>query len=77
MERMVNDMPNYDLRCLKCEGEYKIRATMAEKAEQRIPCPDCGSFNLETLFKAAPAYVKGGSQCPKSSSCGASCPHAG
>jgi len=72
-------MPNYDLRCVKCSGEYNIRASMAEKSEKRIPCPDCGSLELETIFKAAPAYVKGmsGTKCPQFSSCGSSCPHSG
>ena len=72
-------MPNYDLRCQSCKGEYKIRASMTEKAEKRIPCPDCGSFELETVFKAPPAYVKGSApvSCPQMGSCGARCPHAG
>ena len=72
-------MPNYDLRCLKCNSNHNIRATMAEKSEKRIPCPDCGSFDLETIFITPPAYVKGSSagQCPQRSSCGARCPHAG
>jgi putative FmdB family regulatory protein len=71
-------MPNYDLRCVKCNQDYNIRASMAEKAEKRIPCPDCGSFELETIFKAPPAYVKnsGAAQCPQRSSCGG-CRHAG
>ena len=73
-------MPNYDLYCTKCDREYNIRASMAEKSEKRIPCPDCGSLELETVFKAAPAYVKGGGKvasCPQRASCGSSCPHAG
>ena len=73
-------MPNYDLRCTKCEGEHNIRASMAEKAEKRIPCPSCGSMDLETLFKSAPAYVRGSSAvagCPQRANCGANCPHAG
>ena len=72
-------MPNYDLRCLKCSGEYNIRASIAEKSEKRILCPDCGSHDLESIFKTAPAYVKGASvtKCPQRKSCGASCPHAG
>jgi len=71
-------MPNYDLRCPKCDKDYNIRATIAEKSEKRIPCPDCGSFEMETLFKAAPAYVKGQAICPNAAGCGASgCRHAG
>jgi len=72
-------MPNYDLHCKECNKDYIINATMTEKSEKRIPCPDCGSFDLETLFKTPPAYVKGGNtiKCPQSSSCGSQCPHAG
>ena len=71
-------MPNYDLRCIKCSNEHKISATMPEKSENKIQCPDCGSFELETIFKSPPAYVKGNStmKCPQRSSCGSSCPHA-
>jgi len=69
-------MPNYDLYCPRCDQSYNIRASMAEKSEKRIPCPDCGSFELETIFKAAPAYVKGSpAVCPNRGGCGGSCPH--
>ena len=72
-------MPHYDLRCADCNREHNIRASMAEKSEKRIPCPDCGSFELETVFKTPPAYVKGGgpANCPQRAGCGSSCPHAG
>ena len=73
-------MPKYDLHCSKCHREFNIWASMTEKSEKRIPCPDCGSFELETVFKAAPAYVKGSSKavnCPQRVNCGSSCPHAG
>jgi len=71
-------MPNYNLYCPTCEKEHNIRASMTQKAEKTIPCPDCGSFDLETVFKAAPAYVKGSAPtaCQNSASCGARCPHA-
>ena len=71
-------MPNYDLRCPDCNIEFKIYASMADKSEKRIPCPECGSFELETVFKAPPAYVKGGkAECPNSrgAACGG-CPMA-
>jgi len=74
-------MPNYDLICSKCNREHNIRASMAEKSQKRISCPDCGSFELETVYKSAPAYVKGGSRppmsCPQRAGCGSACPHAG
>ena len=72
-------MPNYDLHCMDCNTEHNIRASMKEKSEKQIACPDCGSHELETVFRTAPAVVKGMSSapCPQRSSCGASCPHAG
>ena len=67
-------MPFYDLRCIDCEKESNIKATMAEKTEGRIPCPECGGTNMETVFKSAPAYIKSSSEtmqsCPSSSNCG-------
>ena len=76
MTIMEEFMPKYDMYCAACDREYNIRATMTEKAEKRIPCPDCGSYELETRFKAPPAYVKGAASCPQVGRCGASCPHA-
>jgi len=74
-------MPNYDLQCKSCNTQHKIHASMTEKAENRILCPECGSNNMETLFITAPAHVKGQSTpmraCPNSHGCGHSCPHAG
>lgn len=69
-------MPNYDMYCTKCKSEHKIWASIAEKTEKTIPCPSCGSLELDTLFKAPPGVVKGHGQpnCP--SRCGG-CPHAG
>jgi ATP-dependent Lhr-like helicase len=67
-------MPFYDLRCPKCQKEYNIAASMADKTERRIPCPDCGSFELETVYKSAPAFIKSrgdaAAVCPHSSICG-------
>ena len=63
-------MPFYDLRCTACEKEYKISATMKEKSDKLIPCPDCGSLELETVFNVPPAYVKGREKCPQAQSCG-------
>jgi len=67
-------MPFYDLRCLSCENESNIKATMAEKTEKRIPCPQCGSFEMETVYTSAPAFIKNRSAdvpaCPSRSACG-------
>jgi hypothetical protein len=52
---------------------------MSDKAEKRIPCPDCGSFDLQTVYKSAPGVLKGtkAPECPNSHICGAGCRHAG
>ena len=72
-------MPNYDLYCPSCNQEYNIRASMTQKAEKQIPCPDCGNLELETVYKSPPAHVKGSAPvgCPNRGGCGGSCPHAG
>ena len=65
-------MPFYDLRCPQCDKEYNISASMAEKTEKRIPCPDCGSLDLETVYNSAPGILIGSTkmpECPKSSVC--------
>ena len=73
-------MPFYDLRCKACDKEFNIKATMADKTDKRIPCPECGSTDMETVYKSAPFYIKSKqaaetAACPNSHSCGASCPH--
>ena len=72
-------MPFYDLRCVKCDKEFNIMASMADKSERRIPCPECGSTDMETVYNFAPAYIKGVGDripaCPNSHACGARCPH--
>jgi putative FmdB family regulatory protein len=76
-------MPYYDLLCKTCETEHNIRATIAEKTEKRIPCPDCGSLDMETLFKTPPAVIKGrgagknATPCLQRNDSCVSCPHAG
>ncbi|MCL2664125.1 MAG: zinc ribbon domain-containing protein [Defluviitaleaceae bacterium] len=72
-------MPIYDLKCSDCGAEPRISATMADKSEKKIMCPDCGSFKLESVFKAAPGIIKnrGEAQCANRSVCpaGGRCRH--
>jgi len=68
-------MPFYDLRCVDCDNEANIKATITEKTEGHIPCPKCGSTNMETVYTTAPAFIKNSGSgpaptCPSSSSCG-------
>ena len=71
-------MPFYDLRCVNCDKEFNIMASMADKTARLIPCPECGATDMETVYNSAPAYIKGRSspKCANSHTCGASCPHA-
>jgi len=75
-------MPFYDLYCANCDKEYNIMASMADKTDRRILCPECGSTELETVYNSAPAFIKGGKEtapvCPNSRTCGSgSCRFAG
>jgi len=73
-------MPFYDLYCAECDKEFNILASVTAKIEKHVPCPECGSFDLKTVYKSGPAYIKGRGdvmpECPNRSTC-ASCPHAG
>ena len=70
-------MPFYDLHCTECDNEFNILASMKEKSDKTIPCPECGSFELETVFNSAPAYIKSAKSesCPNRHVCGAGCHH--
>ena len=72
-------MPYYDFLCKDCRNEFNVLASIEDKTECRIPCPECGSTVLIPIYKSAPAFIKGGSErfrdCPNSSSCGRTCPY--
>ena len=65
-------MPFYDLHCPECNKEFNILASVAEKTEKRISCPECGSFGLKTVYKSAPAFIKNTKmpECPNRRICG-------
>ena len=67
-------MPFYDLRCTDCETESNIMATMADKTAGQIPCPECGSLKMETVYNSAPAYIKStGDSMPSCANSSSSC----
>ena len=72
-------MPFYDLRCGSCGKEFNIMASMADKAAKNIPCPECGTLDMQTVYNAAPAVVKSlgdrSAPCQPTRAC-AGCPHA-
>lgn len=51
-------MPFYDLRCNSCGKESNIMASISDKMEQRIPCPECGLHDMKTGYKSAPVFIK-------------------
>ena len=70
-------MPFYDLHCPKCDEEFNISASVADKKGKRVPCPVCGSLDLETVYRAGPAYIRTKTAnmtsmpvCPHSEICG-------
>jgi putative FmdB family regulatory protein len=70
-------MPFYDLHCADCGADANIRASVAEKTEKRIACPQCGSTHMETIYKPVHFHVKSTeAACPNSHRCGGGCPHA-
>ena len=74
-------MPFYDLRCIRCDKDFNIMASMADKSARNIPCPECGSLEMETVYDSAPAVVKSlGDKARAGPSSGRACtgsPHAG
>ena len=68
-------MPFYDLHCSKCDKEFNILASVKQKTGKRIPCPECGSFELTTVYKGAPAFIKSTKtpECPNRRACGDLC----
>jgi len=70
-------MPFYDLHCTGCNKDLNVRATVAEKTEKRIVCPECGSNQMETIFSPVNFHVKKDAlaACPNSHICGSGCRH--
>ena len=56
-------------------------ASMRDKEDKNIPCPECGSTDMETIYKGAPFVLKGLGDpaavmaCPNQHICGANCHH--
>ncbi|HCT64238.1 MAG TPA: FmdB family transcriptional regulator [Lachnospiraceae bacterium] len=68
-------MPFYDLKCVKCNKEFNIMASMKEKEANTIKCPTCGSNELNTVFKSVNVIKsKENSHSCSGGCCG--CPHA-
>lgn len=73
-------MPYYDLKCKRCETVFQQKATIAERSEGKIYCPECGSNELDAVYKASPNVLLKKTPepagCPHAARCGSACPHA-
>ncbi|WAM33702.1 FmdB family zinc ribbon protein [Caldicellulosiruptor morganii] len=70
-------MPFYDLRCKECGEEFNTWASIQQRENKEIECPNCHSRELEPVFKNVNFIVSSksydsGSSC-SSGCCGGSC----
>lgn len=71
-------MPFYDLKCSKCNNEFNIMAKMSERENNQIRCPQCGSYDLEAIFKNVniiQSKKSNSGECPNKHVCGGCCGH--
>lgn len=70
-------MPFYDLKCSKCGNEFNQMASMSDREGKKILCPQCGSNELEAVFKSV-NIVKSrteNKECPNRHICNGCCGH--
>jgi putative FmdB family regulatory protein len=70
-------MPFYDLKC-KCGQEFNIKASISEREQKSILCPNCGNNELEAVFSKVNiihSRKSGSSECPNLQRCGGCCNH--
>ena len=72
-------MPFYDLRCKSCGKEFSIKASIAQRSQKEIPCPQCGGRELDPVYRSSPNVILSKSDqpaaCPNAARCGGCCPH--
>ena len=73
-------MPYYELRCANCQTEFSVKASIRERTEKSIRCPNCASQELETIYRKVNILRHKDSECEAcslsdsaSSCCGGSC----
>lgn len=68
-------MPFYNLKCSGCGREFEAYATVTERSEGHIKCPDCGgTSHCGVMDRGASIIIKkdaGG--CPHAGKCGCAC----
>jgi len=69
-------MPFYDLKCEKCGKEFNIMASMSDRENRLVKCPDCGSSELGSVFKSVniiQSKKHDAPVCPNIDRCGGCC----
>lgn len=74
-------MPFYDFKCKDCGKTFNVMATMADKEQKRIPCPNCGGRELTRVYDAMNLSVGSGKKEQPGGGCAccanaSGCPHA-
>ncbi|OYD15207.1 hypothetical protein CH330_06280 [candidate division WOR-3 bacterium JGI_Cruoil_03_51_56] len=59
-------MPIYEYKCQKCGARFE---QLLKRADEKVSCPECGSFELEKLFSYLGGVRGGDSSGSSSSSC--------
>jgi len=65
-------MPFYDLRCTHCNNEFNIKASMEDRENNKIVCPECGHNELEAIFRSVniiQSRGKDNNSCPHADIC--------
>lgn len=69
-------MPYYDFLCHACRKESSVKASISQMSEGEVPCPHCGSKDMEVQIKGAPAtHTRSENACPHAHVCGDCCHH--
>ncbi|MDO8685808.1 MAG: zinc ribbon domain-containing protein [Clostridiales bacterium] len=72
-------MPFYDLKCEKCGNEFNVKASLKEREDKQIACPDCGGNELSRVYSGMNIFQGRSSQktsraeCPNIGKCGGCC----
>jgi putative FmdB family regulatory protein len=68
-------MPFYNLKCNSCGKEFEAYATVTERGEGQIKCPDCGGVKHGNVMKKGANIIvkKDGGGCPHAGKCGCGC----
>lgn len=71
-------MPFYDLKCKRCSKEFNAMASIKDRENNLIKCPDCSGTEHESVYKSVNIVRSDkseGPSCPNAHICGCNCRH--